>query len=440
METVEELQAEQERIAAEIQLRRNIINAANNRRNAQRLQGEQLATRKLQADEAFTLWITAQDELDAIANGNNPDNEQIQRATDALEYRLTDYQRRKALAAEAEERYDATYPAATARAENLQQPLPQALPPPRPQKIRDPPAKLPKFPATTATKDEILIWAEDTQTMVRTHQATAQELPAWLETTVNHRQFSRASAEAAASTDCKNISRFLTKVLDTHFGNDLNGTLNRELQNMRMSPEEPVAVHHAKFDRLIAYFETSMSTKDKIKLYVNTLTPDLKIGLGPKLGGITSILDAQMEAEELDVFYFPVRATQHVVAPTAARRFEPKRYSIPSEARTGPAAAHATSNKNCKIQGPGQSDTECREQNGTSAATNPRLPVCAHCKALKTANPDKFISFKHPEEACFHKYPHLRPAPVSMKTMSVEIQDEDFYTEAEDQFEFWAND
>ncbi|KAI9331318.1 hypothetical protein BDR26DRAFT_938423 [Obelidium mucronatum] len=275
--------------------------------------------------------------------------------------------------------------------------------------------------------------------MVRTHQATAQELPAWLETTVSHRQFLRASAEATASTDCKNISRFLTKVLDTHFGNDLNGTLNRELQNMRMLPEEPVAIHHAKFDRLIAYFETSMSTKDKIKLYVNTLTPDLKIGLGPKLGSITSILEAQIEAEELDVFYFPVRATQNVAAPTAARRFESKRYSILTEARTGPAAAHATSNKNCKIHGPGHSDAECREQNSTSIPLNAKLPVCAHCKALKAANPDKFISFKHPEEACFQKHPHLCPAPVSMKTMSVEILDKDFYTEVEDQFEFWAN-
>ncbi|KAI9336306.1 hypothetical protein BDR26DRAFT_897066 [Obelidium mucronatum] len=439
MQTVEELQAEQERIAAEIQLRRNAINAANNRRNAQRLQGEQLATRKLQADEAFTLWTAAQDELDTITNREDSTNEQVQRATDALEYRLTDYQRRKSLASEAEERYDASYPTTTTHNDNQQQPFPQALPPPRPQKIRDPPAKLPKFPTTTTTKDEVLIWAEDTQTMVRTHQATPQELPAWLETTVNHRQFSRASAEASASTDCKDISRFLIKVLDTHFGNDLNGTLNRELQNMRMLPTDPVAVHHAKFDRLIAYFETSMSVKDKIKLYVNTLTSDLKIGLGPKIGSFSTILEAQMEAEELDVFYFPVRATQHIVAPAAARRFEPRRpsasFSILPDARNSPATT-----KSCKVHGPGHNDAECREQNGLSASANPRLPVCAHCKALKTANPDKYISFKHPEEACFNKHPHLRPTPISMKTMSVEVEDEEFYTEAEDQFEFWAND
>ncbi|KAI9333819.1 hypothetical protein BDR26DRAFT_937257 [Obelidium mucronatum] len=426
METVEELQGEQERIAAEIQLRRDAINAANNRRNAQRLQGEQLANRKLQADEAFTLWINAQDELDRTASRQNATHEQIQNAADLLEHRLADYQRRKSLALEAEQRYDATYPTESAPS-NQQQFPPQAPPPSRFQKIRDPPSKLPKFPATTATKDEILTWAEDTQTMVRTHQATAQELPAWLESTVNHRQFSRASAEASASTDCKNISRFLIKVLDTHFGNDLNGTLNRELQNMRMSSEEPVAVHHAKFDRLFAYFETSMSTRDKIKLY---------------LGSITSILEAQMEAKELDVFYFPVRATQHVVAPAATRRFEPRRpsanFNTLTDVRNGNALT--TSNKNCKVHGPGHSDAECREQNGTSASANPRLPVCAHCKALKTANPDKYISFKHPEEACFNKHPHLRPTPISMKTMSVEVQDEEFYTEAEDQFEFWAND
>ncbi|KAI9327620.1 hypothetical protein BDR26DRAFT_952581 [Obelidium mucronatum] len=400
MQTVEELQAEQERIAAEIQLRRNAINAANNRRNAQRLQGEQLATRKLQADEAFTLWTAAQDELDTITNREDSTNEQVQRATDALEYRLTDYQRRKSLASEAEERYDAQ---------------------------RQQTTTISASPTTTpATKNP-------------THQATPQELPAWLETTVNHRQFSRASAEASASTGCKDISRFLIKVLDTHFGNDLNGTLNRELQNMRMLPTDPVAVHHAKFDRLIAYFETSMSVKDKIKLYVNTLTSDLKIGLGPKIGSFSSILEAQMEAEELDVFYFPVRATQHIVAPAAARRFEPRRpsasFSILPDAKNSPATT-----KSCKVHGPGHNDAECREQNGLSASANPRLPVCAHCKALKTANPDKYISFKHPEEACFNKHPHLRPTPISMKTMSVEVEDEEFYTEAEDQFEFWAND